>query len=215
MLREQDLPATQDRIIDWCDRKVAALTEEYKEAQANLEHAKAMKWKHSGFSRLANKLKKQIVYYGKIAKAVADGYMIVPNFPEWSAMEVFAVRTDRPTPALSHSAVPSANLPPGDGRYVSPRKMLEEVRRTEKDGNRMGTDLVDAEFMDVEFPVSKVRPEIIEATQRAMASRLFDRLGVVRQQGDPMVIGEVMFQQGYSERKATFFVAWWLDLEDL
>lgn len=213
ILRQEDLPATQQSIIEWCEKQIAQLTREHDEAMDNYEHAKAQKWRVAPFKRLAGRVMRRIIYYQKIVEAVQGGYLIVPNFGGWN-IEYFAVRAGDKGPRASWEANTPKLLPAGEGRYVAPDKMVHFWTDENKRKHVTG-----AEYQDVEFPVAAVRPEIILATQRAMDSLLFDRLGVVRQapKSDPMVIGEIFRDQAntWAGRRVTFFVAWWLDLEDI
>jgi hypothetical protein len=68
----------------------------------------------------------------------------------------------------------------------------------------------------VDFPLQGVMPEVLRATSRAMALKLFDQLGVVLNNGgrDPIVVGQLLDPKGNS-RLVTFFVAWWLNTDTL
>lgn len=62
----------------------------------------------------------------------------------------------------------------------------------------------------------------MSATQEAMASKIFDQIGISPQgkvrQADPLIIGQILGERsGYSgERKtASFLIAWHLDLRAL
>jgi len=79
----------------------------------------------------------------------------------------------------------------------------------------------------IDFPATLIKPVILGATQRAMALRIFDRIGVSfggtntmssrRRRSDPIVVGQILNgAEKYPEEKmVTFFVAWWLDTRSL
>ena len=61
------------------------------------------------------------------------------------------------------------------------------------------------------FPVSAIKPVVLEATDIAMADKIFDTLHIARR-GDPFILGTIK-GENYSE--LTFFVAWFLDLNEV
>ena len=89
-----------------------------------------------------------------------------------------------------------------------------------KDVERHAYEAVD--YDDPDFPVVLVKPVVLDATRRAMALRIFDRIGVVTgRKQDPIVVGEIIDPRTNlrwshrSQRRVTFFIAWWLNPDDL
>lgn len=85
-------------------------------------------------------------------------------------------------------------------RFPSPQKMLDKL---------LGSLSFD--------PLDVARPEVMDATRRAMALELFDQVGVARNNaaaGDPIVCG-VIRDPTRRGKQVTFFVAWCLNPEDL
>jgi hypothetical protein len=184
-----------------------------------------MLWRNQGWSRLATKTAKTMVYYAKIQAALRAGYLIVPNFN----VDLVAVRTARSAPpAATHEhariAAEPQLLPPGQGRYVQPFALTRDDSYTETTPQgKKRVDLFTAVGYDdlVDFPVTLAQPAIVNATDRALATRIFDRVGIVRRgrRSDPIVVGQVVDPRvrywHHNPRCVTFFVAWWLDARDL
>lgn len=223
-LTPTDMATAQADLIAWCSAKIARVSSELRGVAENLRVAKASKWRSSGLQRQQASIKKRVEFYKKIAEALKAGYLIVPNFP----VDIFAVRTSRFAPVGdSHQArwVPDQKaelLPAGEGRYVSQRPIATQGASdeiTRHDGKKeMRENWYAGGFKDPEFPVSLVRPVIMEATQKAMALNVFDQLGVIQHQRkrDPIIVGQIIDPRDrYRNRLVTFFVAWWLNTETL
>lgn len=220
-LSASEMEQTQKQLVGFCQRKIQALRLDYKEAQANFDHAKVAKWRTAPFEAAMRKTKKAIVYYGKIWAAVKAGYVIVPNFDA----EVMAVRTDSAAPRHAQGSAPwqinrtqATTLPVGVGRYVDDEVTTRYCGYTDRSDpnkpkavDRYATD----DFRDeIDFPISVVKPIVMDATQRAMALRIFDRVAVAgAAKKDPIVLGHIM--KGKDVVGATFFIAWWIDPETL
>lgn len=222
-LAPSDLLAAQTNLVLWCDGKVTAIRRELKDLRENLKIAKDNKWRTSGLASAAMRSEKRIGFYEKIKLAVAAGYLIVPNFP----VDIFAVRTTRAKPAHTTSEYASSSafnakpqsLPAGEGRYVDDRCFTkdESYDKTLPDGKmkHVARHVIDS-FDDVDFPVQAVKPVVLDATQRAMALKIFDQMGMVQNRSgkDPIVVGQLIDPRG-NGRMVTFFVAWWLNTSDL
>lgn len=221
-----EIGSAQAQVAGWCKQKIHALAAELRDQRENLRQAKALKWRHTGWARAVTKTKGLMVYYAKIQHAVRAGYLIVPNFD----VELIAVRTAKATPDDAvdrHRADPQA-LPPGRGRYVDDQvrgyKTTRTITRSDKT-TCVVTDFHPTAFNEqIDFPVALVKPVILAATEHAMAWKLFDRIGIVRrdQKSDPIVIGQILKPTGdrshtYVNRPTcvSFFIAWWLDTQDL
>lgn len=232
-LAPSDLLAAQTNLVMWCDQKVKDIRHEADDLRENLKIAKENKWRTNGLASALNRAEKRIPFYEKIKAAVGAGYLVVPNFP----VDVFAMRVSKTAPKRESREpgpwstpvieVAPESLPVGEGRYVGPVATLTETSYEikKKDGSsevvrRFETDGFAEE---IGFPVQAVKPVVLDATQRAMALRIFDSIGVVRnggaggfvqRRGDPIVVGRVLDPRG-NGRMVTFFVAWWLNTADL
>lgn len=77
-----------------------------------------------------------------------------------------------------------------------------------------------AEWREVDFPITMAKPEIMQATTRAMALKIFDQFGILpaeanrtgpRPKGDPLVVAQIIDPRPTSDRRVTFMIAWHLD----
>lgn len=138
-----------------------------------------------------------------------------------------------------NAAKAEMNLPVGTGRYVDETNPHRDLSYDSKERNPQTGEIktvhhrqtqITAYDEGVDFPVALVRPEILAATERAMALKIFDEIGVVHGQGtmskrqrrsDPIVIGRTLDGgkgRGYGgepKHFVTFFIAWWLDTRAL
>lgn len=227
-LTPQDVPGAQRGIAEWCRAKLIALGRELREQRQNLRQAKSMKWKHSGWVNAATKTKRQMIYYAKIKAAVDAGYLVVPNFD----VDVIAVRVAVESSPKDETDVTVATpglLPQNQGRYVDDALIghdeKREVTRADKSTYTV-TDFHPTGYdREIDFPVSLVKPVVLEATERAMSLRIFDRIGIARggRKSDPIVLGQIInpkTRAAYGGLRSnpicvSFFVAWWLNTEDL
>ena len=222
-LTPADMVPAQTELRAWCDRKVAAVQTELADLEANLEMAVTAGFKLRGVQDAISRTNKRVLYYEKLKAAVEAGYVIVPNFP----VALFAVRVQRDkqreaTDDYSRSSKFEAKpelLPAGEGRYVDERVFTTSEQYEEKGYNDKmvtKTRYTSADYDVVDFPVSVVKPSILAATQQAMALKLFDQMGIVRNESgnDPIVVGQLLDPRG-NGRRVTFFVAWWLDTASL
>jgi hypothetical protein len=213
---EQMVPAQHD-LIAWCDRKIAAIRAELADHETNLELATQHGWKRQSVANTLNRTAKRIVYYEKMKAALEAGYLLVPNMP----VDLFAVRVRRRKQAeQTHEwrqqfAAQAEALPAGEGRYVDEALFSTTETYTEQDAT--GKTVTkrryrSSDYDDVDFPVKLVKPVVLEAASRAMALKLFDEMGIVRVENgrDPIVVGRIIDPRG-NRRRATFFVAWWVD----
>jgi hypothetical protein len=227
-LSAAEMPVAQAQLVDWCQRKVAALEQEFKELEEHHLIAQSNGWKLTSLTAALNRTKRRIDYYQKIRTAVDAGFVIVPNFP----VNVLAVRVGERSqkPKRSQTAHSSWGasqfradpqmLPAGEGRYVDDTLNALDLSRTEPDG-KGGTKQIteyqsDTYDADIDFPFTEVKPVVMGAVERAMALRVFDSIGIVQNQapGDPIFVGQIHDPRG-NRRMATFFVAWWLNTEAL
>lgn len=228
-----ELVAAQTSLKDWCSQKLAYAKEAFDDAQTNLAHARKAKWKMSSFQNRVTEATRLVIFYEKVQATLEAGYLIIPNFP----VDLFAVRVDSRWPKghwnwttsewSADQIQPPIALPAGEGEYKSRHAVVESKKEFGKyaNGESYSTELYrPAEFREVEFPVTVAKPKIIEATERAMALRMFDQLGLIGQQhaskyaprADPIVVGQLIDPRSkYRDKKLTFFIAWWFNWEML
>jgi hypothetical protein len=210
---------------------------ELAEMTAAYDTARTRKWASSALHNQVNKITKRKVYYDKLLDAVNAGYTLVPNMP----CDVFAIRTDRNDPKWFHKtgtsqygysgAAPSVPdekerlLPSDEGTYQNPLVSFTEDRDKVKmpDGKELYrvTQRL-PEWRDMEFPLAAAHSVVMEATDDAMKKLIFDRIGIVPQEtirrgyrGDPIVLGQIVRRDGYSEKVTSFLIAWHLDMRTL
>jgi hypothetical protein len=224
-------------LIAWCDQKIRELRAEHVELCTASDHAKKMKWQWRTLHAQALKCAKRMIYFGKMRQALKEGFFIVPNFP----VNVFAIRTERGYPLqmwsidenysykpFRHKQQPSSMLPEGEGEYKNPFPLVRHRRELAKkpDGSPQINWVQWAdEFKDIEFPLCMAKPQIMEATSRAMAMKLFDDFGLFeghttmrvhverRVTRDPIIVARLKDPRSttYEWRGISFIVAWHLD----
>jgi hypothetical protein len=222
-LTPADMVPAQHELIAWCARKLVALRDEVDELQ--LHHTLAIEngWRTSVVESSLSRARRRIEYYEKIARALEAGYLLVPNMP----VDVLAIRVDRRKPVRkttgsewSAGRVRVESLPAGAGRYVDEEAFTRSFQLTEQ--NYKGepvkvTKYQPAEFDEVDFPVALTKPVVLERVAQAMALRVFDTIGLVQnggRKGDPIYVGQIMDPRR-GDRRATFFLAWWVDTRAL
>lgn len=218
-----EMPEQQRRLAEWCGRKIDSVQRELATFVALEDEAIAGGFKAASYHANVLRTKKRIVYYEKIKAAVDAGYLIVPNMPT----RTFAVRVKRRAPRHTEASYPSSSnflakpdiLPSGEGRYVDESTLTQRETIPEQSNGKVIERIryFSTEFdEEVDFPLQGVLPEVLAATSRAMALKLFDQLGVVLNTGgrDPIVVGQLLDPRGH-DRCVTFFVAWWLNTATL
>lgn len=216
------MEVAQKELVDWCDARIAYERGELWTATENYEIARKAKWRARPWQTQCRKHRNQITYYEKIKAAVTEGYYIVPPFP----VDIFAIRTGKAAPKpdyhVGHSSPAFVQapqiLPQGRGEYVSDRPEITSLQIVKKDGTRTAEHWPE-ELRPVDFPMTLVRPEVIDATQKAMAAKIFDQMGILpsrrgRRPADPIVVGQIL-NPAKRDKPVTFFVAWWLNTDDL
>jgi hypothetical protein len=217
-LTQQDVAPAQMNLVAWCRGKLEALGLELREHRQNLRHAQQAKWATKPWTSQISKTKARMVYYAKIMAAVNAGYLIIPNFD----LDVFAVRTTRRTPAQKWDrtrAQPDL-APHGRGEYVDDIVFSDTVTTPATQNSREHSKELPTRFDYVpDIPLRGVKPIILDATRRAMALKIFDQIGVVKnRKQDPIIVGQIIRPGGndyHWKKTICFFVAWWLDPETL
>ena len=154
-----------------------------------------------------------MIYYAKIKAAVEAGYLIVPNFD----IDVFAVRTQRRTPPDTVGALTAQPdlSPHGQGAYVDDRCFTDSFVETVKNSYTGKDEDKTREFSTAydytpDIPLRGVKPIILDATQRAMALKIFDQIGVVKaRKQDPIIVGQIVQPGGNGrswKKTVSFFV---------
>ena len=95
-----DVGKAQTDLLAWCDQKIAALNAERSDLVDSARIAASNNWASASLDRMATKKAAEITYYQKIRAAVAEGYLIVPNF-DVEVMDVRAATEEE----LSHGHV--------------------------------------------------------------------------------------------------------------
>lgn len=217
------MQTAQDALIAWAAHKLTQVKQELIDAEKAYDQAVACGVRMGGIEKLLNNADKTVRYYEKVKAALEDGYCIVPDFP----VDVIAVRTskDKPTgrmktngwePLITQNA---QSLPPGEGQYVNPAAKAEWWREHNKrgvDGKVISTttEWKASEFQEIGLPVKFMKPRVLESTQHAFASKIFDEIGILpaRPKKDPLVIGRIIDPKG---KRLSFLISWFVDSRDL
>jgi hypothetical protein len=211
-----EMVQSQHDLIEGCEKKITVSQDEVRELWDAYSRAKKMKWKDAPLRNLWRNASKRLVYYEKVKAALGAGYYIVPNFD----VRFFAIRTNKNTPkdqwtvfswnAAEHKKE-AQELPIGEGEYQNPFPVVYEKSVGEGDSKKKYSR---AERWDqMEFPIMMAKPDVMEATSRAMALKIFDRIGVFPnfRKEDPVIIGQVFRKVGYTTKIVSFMIAWHLD----
>jgi hypothetical protein len=206
----QEMAHGQAHLIEWCDLKLANERELLADSEQNYETARKAKWRSYPWAQRAELHKQTITYYEKIKVALEAGYWLVPPMP----FDIFAYRTDREKPRTEQ---PFNALPVGEGENVG----LPSIWRSNRGTYR--------HWQDIEFPVTLVKPQVLAATEKAMARKIFDEIGILPAtvttptntmrlpvNRDPIVVARIRNpRKPKTHAGALFFVAWWLDYNAL
>lgn len=230
-----EMQNAQADLTVWLKHKITDIEIEIRELKAALAEAEANKWATKPLARQVNKAIGQQAYYFKILKAVEAGYTIIPEFP----IDVFAIRVTRSGvraadatstntwgyPTIENERPDTA--PAGEGEYKNPVQMVRQGEYPSKQGDKEVTVRFTqaARFQDeVIFPLRAARPVVMSATAEAMALKVFDQIGIcqptrnagVTRSGDPLIIGQILGKrQGWTQKCASFIIAWHLNLDEL
>jgi hypothetical protein len=229
-----EMAAAQTDLQSWLERKIDSVASEVAELSGALDEAIANGWKSATLKNQQRRASTRRLFYEKCLAATRAGYTMIPDIP----LDIFAIRTSRSVPrrntqhAKSPNYQPDASMPdeapqilaPGEGDYKNPAQLVEGVRGSYADDKGKEVNfhtLTAVGYDDLEFPVIAAVPSVMSATQRAMAFRVFDQIGISPQgsvrAADPLIIGQILgVQSGWTYRKtASFLIAWHLDLRTL
>lgn len=215
----EQMKVAQTNLIEWCTGKINSLRVDIKELQDSVLHASEMKWSTAAMKRQVSKTEKRILFFEKIQSALNAGYVIVPNFP----VQLFAIRTDKKSPLKMFSSSSWGDktqkpmeLPQGEGEYQNPFPLVG--RSSEMVDGKRQEESYATDWAELEFPISMVKPEIIEATNRAMALEVFDQFGVLpsTRNEDPIIVGQIVNKTSqYRAKIVSFMIAWHFDTKVL
>jgi hypothetical protein len=214
----------QSYLIEWCDKKLSGLQSELVQAHGIQKALRDAKMSDARSRRLVTSINKRSEFYAKIKAALEAGYYILPPIPH----QTFAIRSAREVPLENRQTGSTWKadepkpqiLPVGEGEYhnaTAERQVVNTVDQRQKDGTVVTKNVWgNVAWKDIEFPFFPVKPEIIEATGKALQAKIFDWLGVAPSYRavDPMVIGCIKHHKQYTG-PVHFFVAWWLDTDTL
>lgn len=218
-LSPTDLAPAQQSLLGWCDQRIKHWLVEQKDAKEAYEYAVKQKWNGSRFRTQMQKAGRKLGFYRKVRRAVELGYLIVPNLP----LNIIAIRTDRTEAKEDESRSKWSRfeqsgrvLPAGEGSYKSPIPARDSYMDKDKEGKDVEvyfpTDLQD----ELEVPVRLQKPEVLRAVDQARAHKLFDEIGVCDDaSADPIVCGVVREGHAWNSKRVTFFLAWYIDLNDI
>ncbi len=221
-LTPQGMMKAQEDCMTWVIQKLEKAKHELMLADQNFNALQRAKLRTQTATTMIRKARARLTFYEKIKAALEAGYYIIPPFD----VQVFAIRTDRGNPLKdtgTHSWTNDANarsLPVGEGNYVDPRptrEYVDDTTETNRDGTTREVKVFEnINWAEVDLPIRAVKPQIIEATGKALALKIFDALGIAPafRSADPIIVGHI--KRPYSnDAPLTFFVAWWLDYTDL
>jgi hypothetical protein len=218
----EELSAGHAKFLSWVSEWKEAISHEQKGLGKTIAAFKANKWNWKALIPRGASLKKQREFYEKLEDALKLGYMVVPNM----GMEVFAIRTAAWCPrdrAWRGPEQAAQLLPAGEGENRNPNPTL----RSEHTGNNAKGE---PQYRNVphrwrespDFPLELAIPAVMDATAQALAMKLFDELGVVRDgdratrtsnRGDPMILGRILNPRG--RHHVSFFIAWAFDAKEI
>lgn len=225
-----EMARSQDALIAWARAKVALTAADADELGQSFEEAKKHKWKSTTLLRHFRLALGRVEFYKKILGALEAGYIIVPTFP----VDVFAIRTDKGTPrgiyVSSYSYGENPNLrsleeepkgiPSGEGEYKNPFPLVWHSRFT-PEGKSEQHQYTAHDWKDIEFPINMSKPNIMQATDRAMMLKIFDDFGILpnaSKKVDPIIVGRIKAPKKYGYQEArliTFLIGWHLDTNTL
>lgn len=225
-LNPRQMAEAQGQTVTWTARKLAEAQRELSEAEAVFASLNAARLNTLPATRMQRAAARRVRFYTKIKAALELGYYIIPPFD----LQLFAIRTDRQKPYADKDESRwtreqnPRDLAIGAGEWKSPvahrfevGKKVEPIPYPSNDGPKTREVKVYAnlEFGDLEIPVRALKPQVIEATGRALQEKVFDALGMAPtyRSADPIIAGRILHPDG--KQALTFFVAWWLDESDL
>ena len=224
------LQFVQRRLITWCDAKIDETVRVITELETQIEHHRSHKWNFSALRSALKREKERDLFYTKVRAALDAGFYIVPNFP----CSIFAIRTQHEAAGEASSQwgqrsamnslpqQPADVLEIGDGDYENPDPKGTVRYVDTSDPKKTTHHAMVTGYKPIDFPFAFAKPEVLTATQQAMALKIFDELAVLpgkTKKVDPMIIGRIIRPWQRSkwdsdqnmQRHLSFLVVWWLD----
>lgn len=210
----------QSTTMQWIDKKLEGAKQDLAIADQTFDALQRARASVAPAKSLLDKAQRRVRFYEKVRAALQAGYYIIPPFD----IQLFAVRTDRAPSADAGRRhwtddQKGRSLPVGDGNWVDPRPVRVHVDTETEDDGRGGKRQVmlyeNTEWRDeLNIPHRALKPQIIDAIGKALEEKIFDALGIAPayRAADPIIAGQIRRPGGGT---LTFFVAWWLDEEDL
>lgn len=226
-LNPAQMQSAQSKLQAWAVAKSERELSRMKELQENYDLAVKRKWKSSLILLHLKIAEKRSLFFSKLAEAVGEGYYLVPDMP----MDTFTVRSKQKQPTYQARSYTGSHqygwpnifdekpkqLPSGVGENRNPSQYVSHFEgkpHKDESGKEVFTRTTEASAWapEIDFPFVLAKPQVLEATDRAMRLKIFDELGVLPQTAkkDPMVLGRIHGPKGLS---ATFLIAWFLDEE--
>lgn len=217
-LTPTELAPAQQSLREWCSVRIETWQKALTKAQEASDHAVRNGWKADRYNAEVRRCASRVRFYRKVDRAIELGYLIVPNFP----LEIFAVRTNAQKPRAEVQTYRARFLqkprilPEGEGRYISSVPTVDAISAP-TDTNKTRREYFPVELLEeIEMPFDLVRPEIMQAVDKARGLKLFDQIGVCSdRRADPIVCGQILESNDFNARTVTFFLAWYVDLERL
>lgn len=207
-----ELVTAQKSTLTYINERIEFVKLEIADAEKNLEHALQSHWAVKPFRNLLNKQVRRLNYFEKIKAAIQKGYLIMPSigWPEGIALRVKdgnKVRWDGQRICIQKNAL-------GVGEWIDHKAVIQDHIEENENGRRFRVTDSKSTNTEIDFPVALIKPEVLDATQIAMADKIFDRIALATDSGDPIVLGEI-YHPTVSYRRITFFIAWFLDVRTL
>lgn len=226
-VNQAEMKEAQRGLCDWFFQRLELARRDQQDAEENHKTAKEARFTTASFWRQVSRARKITRFYEKCLAAVEAGYLIVPDMD----VDVFAIRTAMDQPKrrtqtnskrwyLDTFLAVSESPALGEGGYVAdelPRKITEHTRENEEGEEETFYKSEMTEYAGVDFPLALATPVVMNATQEAMAKKIFDQIGGLphrRTKGrDPIVVGRILRPD--STRHLSFLIAWWIDTREL
>lgn len=211
----------QATTISWIQAKLASAQQDVEAAESTLSTLRAYGLRTETAERQLDKAARRVKFYEKVRAALDAGYYIIPPFN----IQLFAIRTDRKPPMDAGRSAwvreqDARALPLGTGNFVNARVVRQQIDTEKEPDGKGGTRDVaifgNTKWLDgIEIPARAMKPQIIDAVGKALQEKIFDALGIAPayREADPIIAGQIKRPDG--KGVLTFFVAWWLDEEDL
>jgi len=226
-LTPSDMRVAQQQLGEFIHARKRTLDADFRELSDAYDSAHKNGWATKALRNQLNKVQRRITFYDKMLAAVEAGYVIMPSLP----MDVIAIRTRAQKPRDATDTYESTRfeqmaqaLPAGEGEYKNPiptKDNFDETYKANDGKEKKRTVWFPVAFEDdLEMPVELCKPQLLDRTRAAMAAKLFDEIGVIRddhrwgRRGDPMVVGTIL-DPTRNGRRFAFFLAWALPLTAL